>query len=175
MGISFEITTSKIIKGVKIIRPSVSNDRRGNIWSSFLKDEIEILLPDDLSFKHDKFSKSKKNVLRGIHGDEKSWKLVTCIYGSIQQVVVDCRKESDTYQKYESFIINEKNQLSILIPPCLGNAYYVISDNAVYHYKLAYEGDYIDADEQFSYKWNDPLFNIIWPTDKPILSKRDSK
>ena len=79
------------------------------------------------------------------------------------------------YSEYESFEISEKNQMSILIPPRLGNAYYVNSDYAVYHYKLAYDGDYIDADEQFTYRWNDPLFNIKWPTEEPILSKRDAK
>ena len=173
MAINFKIKESTIIKGVWIIEPSISVDERGNIWTSFLKDEIEKLLPDKLFFKHDKFSMSKQNVLRGIHGDEKSWKLVTCIFGSIQQIVVDCRNDSDTYTLYESFNVNENNQISILIPPLLGNAYYVNSNQAVYHYKLAYEGDYIDADGQFSYKWDDPQFNIKWPSSDPILSKRD--
>lgn len=175
MSISFAITESKVIKGVWIIKPSVSKDKRGNIWTSFLKDEIEKLIPNSLHFKHDKFSESKKNVLRGIHGDEKSWKLVTCVFGAIQQVVVDCRKDSDTYTLYESFDINVENQISILIPPGLGNAYYVKSDNAVYHYKLAYDGEYIDAAEQFSYTWNYPKFNIKWDCKTPMLSERDRK
>lgn len=175
MAINFNIKESNVIKGVWIVTPSIAEDNRGNIWTSFLKNEIEGLLPHDLCFKHDKFSQSKKNVLRGIHGDEKSWKLVACVFGSIQQVVIDCRKESVTYNKYESFDINKRNQMSVLIPPRLGNAYYVNSDQAVYHYKLAYDGDYIDADEQFSYRWNDPLFNIKWPTNNPILSIRDAK
>ena len=55
----------------------------------------------------------------------------------------------------------------------MGNAYYVSSDNAVYHYKLAYDGDYIDADQQFSVKWNDERINVAWPTKEPILSERD--
>ena len=173
--IDFRISEPKILKEIKVIRPTISKDQRGNIWTSFLKNEIEKLLPKDLHFIHDKFSYSKKNVLRGIHGDEKSWKLVTCVYGDIFQVVVDCRKESSTYKKSESFNINGENLVSILIPPRFGNAYYVKSEKAVYHYKLAYEGEYIDVNEQFSYKWNDPLFNIRWPTEKPILSSRDAK
>ena len=173
MAINFLITESKIIEGVFILKPTISNDIRGNIWTSFLRDEVENLLPKGLSFKHDKFSTSKQNVLRGIHGDEKSWKLVTCVYGTIQQVIVDCRKESLSYRKYELFEINQNNQLLILLPPKLGNAYFVNSDLAVYHYKLAYSGGYIDADKQFSFKWNDPLFNIKWKIKNPILSKRD--
>ncbi len=173
MSIDFSITESDVINGVWIIRPSVAQDERGNIWTSFLKDEIEKLLPDGLCFKHDKFSQSKRNVLRGIHGDEKTWKLVTCVFGEIYQVVVDCRSESKTYKLYDSFTISENNQISVLIPPRLGNAYYVKSDKAVYHYKLAYKGSYIDTDEQSSFKWNDPLFNIKWPSNNPILSNRD--
>ena len=173
MGINFQITESDLLKGVWTIKPSVASDLRGNIWTSFLKDEIERLLPRQLYFKHDKFSESKMNVLRGIHGDEKSWKLVTCVYGEIYQVIVDCRKESATYLKWEKIIINKNNQSLVLIPPNMGNAYYVNSAVAVYHYKLAYEGDYIDADSQFSIKWNDQRIGIDWPNLNPILSDRD--
>lgn len=173
MSISFKIEESEKIKGVYIITPSIGKDLRGNIWTSFIKEEIEKYLPENLYFKHDKFSQSKKNVLRGIHGDEKSWKLVTCVYGDIDQVVVDCRKDSPTYLQWEKFRINSENQILVLIPLMMGNAYYVKSDNAVYHYKLAYEGEYIDADEQFSLKWNDPKIGIEWDTNNPILSNRD--
>ena len=174
MAIDFKIKESRIINGFYKIKPSISKDLRGNIWTSFLKNELESLIPNGIIFKHDKFSRSHRNVLRGIHGDNKTWKLVTCVYGSIQQVVVDCRKESDTYTTYESYCINDEDQYSILIPPRLGNAHYVNSKVAIYHYKLAYKGDYIDAEEQFTYKWNDPIFNVVWPTDRPILSARDS-
>jgi dTDP-4-dehydrorhamnose 3,5-epimerase len=173
MTISFNIQESKKIAGVYILKPTISEDLRGNIWTSFLKDNIEHLLPSDLFFKHDKFSISENNVLRGIHGDMKSWKLVTCVYGEVQQVVVDLREDSSSYLKWQDFIINGDNQQSILIPPGLGNAYYVSSERAVYHYKLAYEGSYIDADEQFSIKWNDEKINIKWLSNAPILSNRD--
>ena len=175
MSIEFDIQKSTKIDGVYILTPSVSEDTRGNIWTSFLKDEVEGLLPNGLSFKHDKFSTSKYNVLRGIHGDTKSWKLVTCVYGEIQQVVVDMRQDSPTYKQWQDFTINKDNQKLILIPPNMGNAYYVNSSEAVYHYKLAYDGDYIDADEQFSINWNDDSIGIKWLSDNPILSNRDAK
>ena len=173
MSIDFQIEESKIIKDVWIIIPSISEDSRGNIWTSFIKGEIESIISDGLHFKHDKFSTSKQNVLRGIHGDTKSWKLVTCVYGEIQQVVVDMRKDSPTYLQWQDFIISNESQKLILIPPNMGNAYFVKSDKAVYHYKLAYDGDYIDADEQFSVKWNDESIGIKWLTSTPILSARD--
>ncbi|HEG0613075.1 TPA: dTDP-4-dehydrorhamnose 3,5-epimerase family protein [Campylobacter jejuni] len=175
MVMEFNIQESKKIKGVYIVIPNISNDLRGNIWTSFLKDEIEKLLPKGLYFKHDKFSKSCRNVLRGIHGDYKSWKYVTCVYGDIVQVVVDCRKDSPTYLQWESFDINEDNQKMILIPPNMGNAYYVKSENAIYHYKYAYDGEYLDVENQFTYAWNDSSINIDWPLENknPILSGRD--
>ena len=106
MSIDFVFAESELIKGVWILRPSVSTDCRGNIWSSFIKGEIESLLPEGLHFKHDKFSESKHNVLRGIHGDSKSWKLVTCVYGEVHQVVVDMREDSSTYLKWQKFLIS---------------------------------------------------------------------
>ena len=171
--INFSIVESKKIKGIWIIKPTISSDERGNIWTSYLKSEIEKLLPNELIFKHDKFSTSKQNVLRGIHGDSKSWKLVTCVHGSIQQVVVDLRKDSPTYLKWQDFHIDIDNQMLILIPPLMGNAYYVKSEQAVYHYKLAYDGEYIDSNEQFSVRWNDDSIGINWLSKHPLLSNRD--
>ncbi len=173
MAIDFDIQQSDKIAGVYIITPTIAKDVRGNIWTAFLQSDIQALVGDTVAFKHDKFSLSRKNVLRGIHGDTKSWKLVTAVYGQIQQVVVDMRKDSPTYLQWQDFIIGHKNQRLILIPPQLGNAYCVLSDNTVYYYKLAYDGAYMDADEQFSVKWNDPKIAIKWRVKTPILSARD--
>jgi len=175
MKFDFSIEESKVIEGVWVITPSISKDSRGNIWTSFLQHKIESLITPGLHFNHDKFSKSKHNVLRGIHGDNKSWKLVSCVFGEIQQVVVDMRKDSASYLMWQDFIINDKQPKLILIPPQVGNAYYVMSKTAVYHYKLAYEGNYIDADEQFSVNWNNKDIGIKWLAKKPHLSGRDNR
>lgn len=173
MAFDFVIEESQKIKGVYIITPSISEDLRGNIWTSFYQENIEKLLPQGLHFKHDKFSQSKQNVLRGIHGDSKSWKYVTCVFGEVHQYVVDYRENSPTYLQWEEFIINKDNQTLFLLPPFIGNAYYVSSEYAVYHYKYAYEGNYAEVNEQFTLAWNDPRINIKWPTQNPILSNRD--
>ena len=175
MKFDFTIEESKVINDVWIVTPSISKDSRGTIWTSFLQHKIESLITAGLQFKHDKFSRSKHNVLRGIHGDNKSWKLVTCVFGEIQQVVVDMRKDSASYLMWEDFIINENQPRLILIPPRVGNAYYVMSETAVYHYKLAYDGNYIDADEQFSVNWNNKDIGINWMVKNPHLSERDNQ
>ena len=93
--------------------------------------------------------------------------------GKIQQVVVDLRENSPTYMKYESFNISETNQKIILIPPLMGNGYCVLSNEAIYHYKLAYTGSYFDSNKQFTFKWNDERMKIKWKINNPILSNRD--
>ncbi len=170
---NFKIEKSQIIDGVYTFSPSVFEDLRGTLFTSFYNDIFKGYIPENIDFKHDKFSQSHKNVLRGIHGDHKSWKLVTAVYGRIFQVAVDCRKDSPTYMEHEVFEISSVKQKSVLLPPGIGNAFLVLSEQAVYHYKLAYEGDYIDADQQFSVKWDDPEININWPIKNPVLSNRD--
>ncbi len=173
MTISFEITESSIIDDLKIVNPSSFSDDRGVIWTSYSSESLSKILPGDLTFKHDKFSQSKQNVLRGIHGDKKSWKFVSCVQGAVMQVVIDLREQSKTYLKWESFNLGEENRSSIVIPPGMGNAFFVTTPMATYHYKLAYHGDYIDAEDQFTIPWNDERFKISWPNNNPILSERD--
>ena len=170
---AFEILELAEIDGLVELKFNSFNDHRGKIWTTYNQKDLSSLLPDQLEFIHDKFTFSKKNVLRGIHGDAKSWKLVTCVYGKIYQVVIDLRDNSPTFKKWKSFQIGNDDNRSILIPPNFGNAFLVLSDEAVYHYKLAYHGDYFDAAQQFTYAWNDPSINIDWPCDNPILSSRD--
>jgi len=169
----FNIEKSKIVPDVLIIKPSVFWDLRGNIYSSFNIDSYKEILPKRLDFKHDKFAESKNNVLRGLHGDNKTWKLVSCVYGEIFEVVVDMRPESPTYLKWDAFELKADDYRQVLIPPNFVNGYYVKSDKAVFHYKLAYDGDYIDAAEQMTFLWNDKKIGIKWPCTDPILQGRD--
>jgi len=168
-----KITSGEILNDIIIFEPSVNNDRRGNIFTSYQKDIYNKFLPKDLDFIHDKFSSSKQNVLRGLHGDTKTWKLISCVYGDIYEVVVDLRPKSSTYMKWESFNLNNQNNKQILVPPHFLNGYYVLSENATFHYKLAYEGEYFDVGQQTVVRWNDKGLNIDWPCTDPILQDRD--
>jgi len=81
------------VDGVKVISPDVHTDYRGDLWTIWKDGDF------DLDFNHDKISTSRHNVLRGIHGDYKSWKLVTCLYGSMYFVVVDNRPKSNSFHQ----------------------------------------------------------------------------
>ena len=156
------------LKDVELYTPDVFTDYRGDYWTTWKKGRSY-----DLEFNHDKVSVSRKNVLRGIHGDFKSYKLITCLHGEIYSVIVDNRKDSTTYLQWDWTILDDKNKNMILIPPGFGNSYLILSDKAVVHYKWSYEGDYADIDDQFTLKWNSLDLNIDWPISNPILSKRD--
>ena len=160
---------------VLVFEHSKFSDTRGSLWSTY-DDVLHNILEDivGLRFNHDKFATNRKNVLRGIHGDYKSWKLVTVVAGEAMQVVVDCRPTSNTYLSYSTFRLHQNNPQSILIPPGFGNAFLCMTDFCVYHYKLAYTGNYNDAEKQFTFQWNDERIGIEWPIETPILSERDA-
>jgi len=172
---NIKIKNDEYLKEVKICSYNNFEDKRGIIWTSFKKEWDAKLLPEGVNFVHDKFNLSKKNVLRGIHGDQDTYKLISCVYGKIFQVVVDCRINSKNFGKHTTFELNHLNPKSILIPPGFGNGFLVSSSKAIYHYKLAYKGKYNDSEKQFTYSWNNKNFKIKWPNLKPILSKRDSE
>ena len=169
----FSISRSKNLPEVITIEPSVFWDLRGNIYTSYNNEVYQQFMPCDVNFIHDKFAFNRNNVLRGLHGDNKTWKLISCVWGEIYEVVVDMRKESKTYKKWDSFFLSDKKYRQVLIPPGYVNGYYVLSEHAVFHYKLAYKGKYIDAGEQMTYHWDDPQLGINWPCRNPILQDRD--
>ena len=158
------------------ITPSVYREYRGEIWTTFHSDSHPVCNYINFNNKnlsiHGRFSKSYKGVLRGLHWDTKTWKLVQSTYGDIYLVVLDVRKNSDTYGTWESTVISDKNRNQILIPPGFANGHYALTD-CVFHYNLFYEGKFVDTQEQGTIKWNNPKFNILWPNNKPILSNRD--
>lgn len=154
---------------VKVLIPECHSDYRGDLWTLWKKDQT---FPG-IAFNHDKVSTSRRNVLRGIHGDYKSTKLITCLYGEMYFVVVDNRPDSSTYRQWDWTILSGKNRKMVLLPPGFGNGFLVLSEDSVFHYKWSYEGDYPDVNDQFTVKWNDPIINIDWPSQNPILQLRD--
>jgi dTDP-4-dehydrorhamnose 3,5-epimerase len=69
--------------------------------------------------------------------------------------------------------LSHLNRKQVLVPPNFLNGYLCLSKECVFHYKLSYKGNYIDAKNQISINWRDNRLNIKWPIKKPILSKRD--
>ena len=88
------------MKEIKVLKSSIFKDHRGYLWTSWENKKIK------LHFNHDKFSISKKNTLRGLHGDKKTWKLVSCVFGRVFFVVVNNNPKSKNYLKKKTFILS---------------------------------------------------------------------
>ena len=164
-----EYKFSKVLPEVAIIQPDIFYDFRGEYVETWNKEYYKVF--GDIDFKQDDISTSVKHTLRGLHGDNVTWKLVQCLYGSLLQVVVDMRKDSKNYLKYDMFPINDKNRNQILVPPGFANGHLVMSDMGMFSYKQSTL--YTGAGAQFTVRWDDPKLNIAWPINNPILSSRD--
>ena len=163
-----QISKTKI-EGVLLLTPEAFEDHRGY----YLETYNEKLYRDHgitVKFVQDDVSVSSRHVLRGIHGDAETWKLVTCLYGKFYLVVVNCDRDSKEFGKWQSFVLSDANHWQVLIPPKHGNGHVVLSEQAIFHYK---QSTYYNPKGQFTYKWNDPQLKLWWPVKDPILSPRD--
>lgn len=157
------------LERVLLIKPDVFEDFRGSNFETYNEDLYK-KGGIAANFIHDTVSVSYKNVLRGIHGDNETWKLVSCLYGRIYFVVLNYDKSSDEFGKWKSFILDDENRDQVLVPPKFGNAHLVLTDKVVFHYRWS---TYYDRSKQFSIRYDDSRFNIQWPIKSPILSPRD--
>ena len=159
------------LENVLLIKLDIFEDHRGEYVETY-NEELYRKKGIDIKFVQDDISVSTKNVLRGIHGDSETWKLISCLYGKFYLVVLNCNNSSKSFGKWESFVLSDVNRLQVLVPPKYGNAHLILSDKATFHYK---QSNYYNPAKQFTYKWNDPKFNIWWPIKNPILSQRDEE
>jgi dTDP-4-dehydrorhamnose 3,5-epimerase len=159
-------------KGLFVIESSVFKDERGQLVETY---------KEDIFFKKFSFIStlelevdSKKNVLRGMHYQLKPYaqaKIIRVLKGSVLDVVVDLRKNSATYGKNYSIILNDKEQKQLYVPEGFAHGYYVLSDTARVNYKMnnIYNKEYAKG-----IIYNDKVLNIDWGLDiDPILSSKD--
>lgn len=152
----------------KIIQDPYFEDFRGYYRETYNKQEYESVF--DIDFVQDDVSVSYKNVLKGIHGDDSTWKLISCLKGKFYLVVVNNNPKSAQYKEWGSFILSESNNIQIIVPPKFGNGHLVLEDNTIFHYK---QSTYYGKHTQFTIKWDNPVLDIFWPINNPILSERD--
>jgi dTDP-4-dehydrorhamnose 3,5-epimerase len=162
--------TDTNLQGVKLITPpTIFEDFRGTYIETYNK----TIYNDhgvDIDFVQDDISTSTKHVLRGIHGDASTWKLVSCHFGKFYLVVINNDPDSKQFRQWQGFTLSDKNNLQVLIPPKFGNGHVVLSDVAIFHYKQNTE---YCREGQFTLRWDDPMLGIWWPIKRPILSLRD--
>ncbi len=120
------------------------------------------------------YSKSKKNVLRGLHMQKKRMqgKFISVIKGKILDVVVDCRKKSKTFGESYRIILSAKNCKSLYIPPGFLHGFLTLKNESIVVYGCT---NYRDKKSEIGVKWDDPNLKIKWDINKPILSSKDKK
>jgi len=160
----------KCLNDIRIIKTKIFKDHRGSYVESF--NERRYLKLYNIKFVQDDFSSSKKYVLRGFHGDNKTWKLFSCIRGSVQFAFINNDKFSTNYKKNKTIFLKEGDNKQILVPPKFGTAHLVLSRKATIHYK---QSSYYKEYKQFTINHNSPCLKFKWKLAKKITSKRDKK
>lgn len=156
-----------------IIEPYVFEDDRGFFLETYQLNKYKDLAGINEIFVQDNYSRSAKSVLRGMHFQIKKpqGKLVRVVRGEVYDVAVDIRPNSKTFGKWTSVILSEINKKQLWVPKGFAHGFFVLSDFADFEYKCT---DYYDPLDEGSISWDDPDLKISWPSNKPILSKKDS-
>ena len=159
-----------------LIQPFFSDDLRGG----FIKDYSQEVFEKN-GITHDLkevfYTISHKGVIRAIHFQrvKQQAKLVRCISGKVYDVIIDLRKDSPTFMKWQGFYLSGENMQELLVPEGFGHGYLVL-ENSIVSYKCAekFYGEYDDG-----IRYDDPDLNISWPyeqiggKDKVINSIKD--
>ena len=156
---------SNIISNLIIADLDPYYDERGAIWTLFDQKDW------DTAFLEDKLSISSENVLRGLHGDKSTHKLISCLSGKFFLVIADAREDSDTYGNVVSLIIDSESPKTIFVPAGCLNGHLSLTKQCIFWYK--WSENYRGPESQVTCKWDDKKLDIDWPCKNPILSERD--
>lgn len=158
-----------------IIEPTSFEDHRGFFLESYNHRKFQ----DhgiDIEFKQDNHSLSvSTGTLRGLHyqlAPKAQTKLVRVLAGSIFDVAVDLRAESETFGQWVGVVLSSDNKRQLLIPKGFAHGFYTLEPNTEVAYKV---DEYYSLEHDRGIHWNDPDIGIEWPSDSPILSKKDEQ
>jgi dTDP-4-dehydrorhamnose 3,5-epimerase len=162
------------LNGVWKISMEIWKDDRGIFREWFKVKEFMDRTGIEFNVAQSNFSLSKKNAMRGIHysvslGGQDKW--VTCIQGSVLDVVVDLRRESPNFGKFLLIELNSRRGDAIYVPSGFGHGFLSLEDNTEMIYNLTSE---YSPENEFTLNILDTDLGIPWPQVNPILSKRDA-
>jgi dTDP-4-dehydrorhamnose 3,5-epimerase len=165
--------TPTLIDDVLVIEPKVFADARGFFFESFNERAFAEATGFALKFVQDNHSRSVKNTVRGLHYQvqQSQGKLVRVAAGEVFDVVVDLRRKSPTFGKWEGQYLSADNKTMLWVPPGFAHGFAVLSDYADFLYKTT---DYWAPQHERTLLWNDPDLGIAWPlAGEPILAAKD--
>ena len=163
-----KILSTKFLE-VKVIQSKIYKDSRGlfkeNYKKKFLKNK---------NFIFGCMSKSNKNVIRGLHLQTKfpQEKYVSVLKGAIIDVILDLRKNSNTFGKHFKIILSDNNGKSIFIPHGFAHGFLGLKKENIVYYTCT---NYRSRKHEIGLLWNDKDLKIKWPVKNPVISKKDKK
>lgn len=163
------------LTGLMVISPFYAEDQRGMFLKSFAQ---EIFSENGISFRPFEtiYSRSTKGTVRGLHFQRRYCqdKLVQVLNGAVYDVAVDLREGSETFGKWENFILTAENRKMLYIPKGFAHGFLALEDNTLLSYLC---GDRFDPETNGGIRWNDPQLAICWPIDQVeniTLSDKDA-
>ena len=164
------------INGLVICKPKIIIDKRGFFTETFRKDLFDNFTGNISSFCQTNCSESTYGTIRGLHfqiSPSSQSKLVSVQSGEILDVALDLRKNSKTFGKYFSVILNDINNYQFFIPIGFAHGFYVLSKEAEFVYKV---NQYYSQTHEKMIHWKNNSFQIEWPIidGKVYLSEKDA-
>lgn len=117
----------------------------------------------------------KCGTIRGLHyqiAPYREVKLVSCISGSIYDVIVDLRKDSPTFLQWQAFELSDHNRRMIYIPEGFAHGFQTLQDDTSVFYQM---GEFYHQECARGLRWDDSVFSIEWPIRNMIISKQDTE
>ncbi|MGE5682678.1 MAG: dTDP-4-dehydrorhamnose 3,5-epimerase [Bacillota bacterium] len=166
--------TEARIKGVYIVDIEMLEDERGFFAREWCQREFSNQgLNSNLAQSSISFNK-KRGTLRGMHYQIPPYqeaKLVRCVKGSIYDVIIDLRPDSSTFGEHFAMELNSENYKMLYIPENFAHGFLTLSDNTEIDYKIS---QFYSPGSARGIRWNDPYFNISWPSEPSVISAKDS-
>ncbi len=161
------------IEGLCVITPTVHGDSRGYFMETYNKRDL-LNHGIDIDFVQDNQSASSYGVLRGLHRQIQypQAKLVRVLHGKVFDVAVDLRDGSDTFGKWYGIELSDENQKQFLIPRGFAHGFLVLSEKAVFAYKV---DDYFHPNDEGGIIWNDSTIGVEWPIPDGMEIKLSEK
>ncbi len=162
------------IKDCHLLTPSIFEDKRGLFFESYHEQKFEKVF-GSIHFVQDNISVSKKGTLRGLHfqkGDHAQAKLVSVIKGAAQDVVVDLRRDSFSYGKYFTTILDDQKRQQIFMPRGVAHGFLALTNEVIFAYKC---DNYYNNSSESGIIFNDTDLNINWEisANDLIVSEKD--
>ncbi|MEC7752925.1 MAG: dTDP-4-dehydrorhamnose 3,5-epimerase [Bacteroidota bacterium] len=157
--------------GLYELEPNVFGDKRGYFFESYRR-ELYQELGIRKDFVQDNESFSVKGTLRGLHFQKPPHaqaKLVRVIHGKVLDIALDIRKDSPTYGKHHTVLLEAERHNMFLIPAGFAHGFVALEDS-VFFYKCS---NYYHKESEGGILWNDTSLGIDWGISNPIVSEKD--